>query len=81
MWDSALIISQAESPKGKTCLCGGATKLSAPPYEVRFSHKIKIQPNDDSDSDLVSGGYFSTSNTGNHAFGDHPTGQEFSHSC
>jgi hypothetical protein len=33
---------------------GGAAELSAPPYEDKFSHKIKIQSKDDSDSDSVS---------------------------
>jgi hypothetical protein len=33
---------------------GEATEPSAPPYEDRFSHKITIQFNDDSDSDLMS---------------------------
>jgi hypothetical protein len=33
---------------------GGAAEPSAPPYEDKFSHKIKIQSKDDLDSDLVS---------------------------
>jgi hypothetical protein len=33
---------------------GGATEPSAPPYEGKFSQKIKIQSKDDSDSDSVS---------------------------
>jgi hypothetical protein len=33
---------------------GGATEPSAPPYEDKLSHKIKIQSQDDSDSDPVS---------------------------
>jgi hypothetical protein len=32
---------------------GGATEPSAPPYEDKFSHEIKIQSQDDSDSDSV----------------------------
>jgi hypothetical protein len=33
---------------------GGDAESSAPPYEDKFSHKIKIQSKDDSDSDSVS---------------------------
>jgi hypothetical protein len=32
---------------------GGAAEPSTPPYEDKFSHRIKIQSKDDSDSDLV----------------------------
>jgi hypothetical protein len=35
-------------------VCSGAAESLAPPYEDKFSHRIKIQSKDDSDSDSVS---------------------------
>jgi hypothetical protein len=40
--------------KEQNAVGGRAAEPSAPPYEDKFSHKIKIQSKDDSDSDLVS---------------------------
>jgi hypothetical protein len=40
--------------KEQNAVGDGAAKPSAPPYEDKFSHKIKIQSQDDSDSYLVS---------------------------
>jgi hypothetical protein len=40
--------------KEQDAAVGGGAEPSAPPYENKFSHKIKIQHKDDSDFDSVS---------------------------
>jgi hypothetical protein len=61
--------------KGKHAVGSGATEPSAPPYEDRFSHKIKIQSNDDSMIRILIQcqtrvkRHSGSSSTGNHAFG------------
>jgi hypothetical protein len=79
------MISQAVSLEKPNVAGSRATESSAPAYDDKFSHKIKIQSKNDLDSDLVSDEEGQEDawliNTGKHTIWFPSIGQEISHSC